>query len=59
MKYFVLKPSGNDAYAIASRAAMRAYADSIKNEDEVLALELYEWANNESSLIDEIIEHGM
>lgn len=26
MKYFVLKPRGNDAYAAASRAAMHAYA---------------------------------
>jgi hypothetical protein len=26
MKYFVLKPAGDDRYAAASRKAMRAYA---------------------------------
>ncbi len=28
-KYFVLKPNGTDPYAIASRAAITAYAESI------------------------------
>jgi len=48
MKYFVLKPSGNDAYALASRVAMRAYALSIKNKDSKLAEDIYLWAERES-----------
>ena len=37
MKYFVLKPRGNDRYAAASRAAMRRYADVIVGENPALA----------------------
>ena len=33
MKYFVLKPAGNDAYAAASRAAMFRYALFIREEN--------------------------
>ena len=43
LKYFVLKPKGNDPYAHASRMAMEAYANTIKLENETLAKELGEW----------------
>lgn len=49
MKYFVLKPHGDDAYAKASRAAMRSYANSIREENPELCKELREWADNETS----------
>lgn len=50
MKYFVLKPrseTSDDAYATASRAAMRVYADAIQKTDPELAIELREWATRE------------
>ena len=48
MKYFVLKPSGNDAYAIASRKALQAYAQAIAEENGELAQDLLKWAERES-----------
>ena len=48
MKYFVLKPHGNDAYAKASRAAMRAYANHISDENKALCNDLREWADYET-----------
>ena len=48
MKYFVLKPSGNNIYASASRTAMRAYAHSIENQNLTLSRELREWADSET-----------
>lgn len=48
MKYFVLKPNGHDAYAMASREAMRAYASAIKEENPVLAEDLNQWATKEA-----------
>lgn len=47
MKYFVLKPHGTDAYAKASRAAMRAYAYSIARENPELRNDLLKWADSE------------
>lgn len=47
MKYFVLKPKGNDVYAQASRKALRAYADFIVKYDSELADSLYKWARDE------------
>ena len=47
MKYFVLKPHGNDVYAAASRRAMRAYASHVLPENEELAKELRDWADRE------------
>ena len=44
MKYFVLKPSGSDVYAKASRKAMRAYASFVLEENPELANELRDWA---------------
>jgi hypothetical protein len=52
MKYFVLKPKGDDVYAEASRKAMRAYAAHILNENEVLANELRAWADSEMEETD-------
>lgn len=58
MKYFVLKPAGDDDYAIASCRAMRAYAQwlenkAIENGDEDMAQlgrEVREWAFEEHRL---------
>lgn len=52
MKYFVLKPAGDDVYAKASRKAMRAYAWMLKSETEdteinAFADELLAWATRE------------
>jgi len=47
MKYFVLKPHGDDRYATASRGAMRRYADLIVQENPKLADELRVWAERE------------
>lgn len=47
MKYFVLKPEGNDLYAKASRAAMRRYARLIDRENKILAIDLMNWADSE------------
>ena len=44
MKYFVLKPKGDDPYARASRAAMHHYAKFIEQENPELAKELRDWA---------------
>ena len=48
MKYFVLKPSGDSPYAIASRDAMIAYADSIEHENPQLAADLNNWVMEET-----------
>ena len=53
MKYFVLKPKGNDIYAEASRKAMRAYAAHIIGENEQFANELRAWADGETSELQE------
>lgn len=47
MKYFVLKPSGDSAYAAASRNALKSYAESIETVNPVLAKELMEWRKQE------------
>lgn len=47
MKYFVLKPKGQDVMARASRAAMLAYADEVNNTDQKLAEDLRNWATYE------------
>ena len=49
MKYFMLEPKGSDIYAEASRAAIRAYADVICNENSQLADELVDWTNVEEA----------
>ena len=54
MKYFILKPKGQDAYASASRAAMLRYADGIRDTNQTLADELRKWAKREkdAALLD-------
>ena len=47
MKYFVLKPRGNNLYAAASRLAMDAYAHVIQDTDHELANSLKTWVYNE------------
>jgi hypothetical protein len=47
MKYFVLKPSGDDAYAKASRMAMERYALIIRKENPQLADDLVAWVLRE------------
>ena len=49
MKYFVLKPKGNNDWAAAARKAMRAYAKHIESIDPDLAESLFLWARNESN----------
>lgn len=54
MKYFVLKPAGDDVYSAASRKAMRTYASHISQESPELCKELREWADFETpSLIED------
>ena len=47
MKYFVLKPGGDNEYAHSSREAMRMYAYSIRPHNEDLSNELIAWADGE------------
>ena len=51
MKYFVLKPEGDDDYAIASRRALQVYArwigDPEHGNNQDLAKELNDWAHRE------------
>jgi hypothetical protein len=49
MKYFVLKPAGDDTYAAASRVAMRSYAKHIRAENADLAAQLTAWADQEDA----------
>lgn len=49
MKYFVLKPAGDDAHAAASRAAMFRYADMIAEANPELSKEVREWAARENA----------
>lgn len=48
MKYFVLKPKGDDIFARASRNAMRAYAATIRTENREFANDLSEWVEREA-----------
>jgi len=52
MKYFVLKPKGNDRYAQAARKAMRAYALHIQNENIDLANQMRDWVKKEDENAD-------
>lgn len=46
MKYFVLKPEGDDIYASASRKAMRVYASHIREENPELCKDIRKWVDN-------------
>lgn len=52
MKYFVLKPHGEDEYAAASRSAMLTYARRIEGTDAILAAELRIWIEKEIGIRD-------
>ena len=50
LKYFVLNPRGkhrNDRWARAAQAAMRIFAEWIKNKDPKLCQQLNDWADQE------------
>lgn len=49
MKYFVLKPEGNTLYALASRAAMETYAETVEKADPELASDLRRWIIQEAN----------
>jgi len=49
LKYFVLKPKGEDIYAKASRTAMHAYARTIKDANPEFARQVAEWAAIEAA----------
>jgi len=51
MKYFVLKPKGNDPYAKASREALLKYAEFIEGENPEMASDLRHWALSEDARI--------
>ena len=53
MKYFVLKPKGDDIYAQASRRAMFAYAKTIIEENRVFARNVWDWATDEAIAANE------
>ncbi len=53
MKYFVFKPKGDDAYAEASRMAIRAYAHSIGDEIPELRDELLQWVDDETPALND------
>jgi len=46
-KYLVLKPSGTDAYAVASRKAMQTYALALAGENDQFAKDLLDWVKLE------------
>ena len=48
MKYFVLKPAGDSPYSKASRAALKAYAKAIEDENIQLSHDLQMWAIDEA-----------
>ena len=50
MKYFVLKPRGSSPHSLASRNALRAYAQSIRSENAELADDLQNWADTEADI---------
>jgi len=50
MKYFVLKPKGNDGYAKASRHAMSEYAKWIEYKNPTLAAQLRDWVHRENEI---------
>lgn len=50
LKYFVLKPrskKAGDVFAIASRAALKRYADVVQKADPELATEIRQWVEAE------------
>jgi hypothetical protein len=52
MKYFVLKPKGTDVFAVASRNAMREYANTIWEDAPEFASAVRAWADKETKATD-------
>ena len=52
MKYFVLKPKGDNKFAEASREAMKKYAEVIEETNLQLGVELRNWAGQEQLNVD-------
>ena len=50
LKYYVLKPKGNDQFAVASRAAMRTFAQSMHGHNNELSADVKAWAEKEAQL---------
>ena len=50
LKYFVVKPRGEDIHAAASRRAIHAYAKVIKPTNPGFAQALTDWASQEGAL---------
>jgi hypothetical protein len=59
MKYFVLKPTGNDIYGSASRLAMLTYAEVIKEENPEFSGELIAWVQREQAESDKSFKASM
>lgn len=47
MKYFVLRPGGDDPHGQASRSAIHIYAANIRSTNPKLADDLLEWIKKE------------
>lgn len=47
MKYFVLRPAGDDWHATASREAMRVYAHYVQGANAKLSKDVTRWVNRE------------
>ena len=58
MKYFILKPKGNNVYAKASREAMLRYADVVNSINPILTNDLREWVKHEQDLAAKEIYRG-
>jgi len=52
MKYFVVKPKGDNPYAKASRVAIKAYAKSIEDENPQLCHDLCMWEIEEQGNVN-------
>ena len=57
LRYFVIKPKGNNIYAKASREAMWKYAEVIESTNLIFADDLKEWALKEESLAKKCVEN--
>lgn len=49
-EFFVLQPSGDSVFNMASRLAMRSYADAIRGRYPAYAEEIERWADTETGL---------
>jgi len=60
LKYFIVKPKGNNIYAKASREAMLRYAEVINIINPVFANDIIEWVHSEQiAVVGEIYGEGV